>query len=86
MNIKNTQPILGFLLLLGGVFASTPSWATDYSGVSCNDKNVRRNLIELFDEADGDENAIDTYDQVTIQAGKEILVCEGIYELLDNSE
>jgi len=83
----NYKPaLLGSVLILTGPMVAAPVWATDYSGVSCNDKELRRNLIELYDQIDDEENAIDTYDQVTIKAGKDVLVCEGIYELSDKTK
>jgi len=73
----------GIIAILISLFTSLPSWATDYTGTDCNHVEMRAFLIEEYNDALESSNAIDSYDQITEKAGKDHLVCNGIFEFGD---
>jgi hypothetical protein len=67
---------------LTAVFASMPSWAHDFTGTDCNQPEIRKALIVIYDDAQRNNiSALDIYDQVTEEASDGLLICVGTYEL-----
>ncbi|NIF33764.1 hypothetical protein F3J29_16675 [Enterobacter sp. Cy-643] len=74
-----------FIALLSA--CSFQAAAEDYSRVDCNQVEVRKALIEAYNDVLDSNNAgvkvIDAYDQVTVKAGKDKLECTGTYDFSD---
>lgn len=61
--------------------------AEDFSRVDCNQVEVRKALIEAYNDVLDSNNAgvkvVDAYDQVTVKGGKDTLECTGTYDFSD---
>jgi hypothetical protein len=85
--IKKTLFVASGLLAL----SSLPALADDdidFSSVDCNSVDVRKGLIEDYDEilAHDGLTVVDTYNQKTLERGLNKLTCYGTYEFSDGDK